>query len=321
MVDRPLLARGSEGSQVVLVQQCVGVTADGDFGPNTEQAVIAFQQSRNLDADGVVGPQTWQALDRRHDLPPYPPSLPEPLPPALVTRIKQIAGASPIARYSWRDRGVAPAGYTKGMALAWANVYRRLLERDYIAEQMARANTHNDSTDALSWYDSIFRGAGMRNDVSGPDTLRHLYVLLTGLGMRESSGKHCCGRDQSASNTSSMTCEAGSHQTSWNISDCTSDMEVLMDQYSTDTSLCGLETFEEGVTCSQADWSCYGSGEGLRYQQMSKLCPQFHLEVTALGLRKLRQHWGPINRHEAEVKTACNDLFVEIQELVNPPSV
>ena len=42
----------------------------------------------------------------------------------------------------------------------------------------------------------------MRNDVSGTDTLRHLFVLMIGLGMRESSGRYCEGRDQSASNTS-----------------------------------------------------------------------------------------------------------------------
>ena len=36
----------------------------------------------------------------------------------------------------------------------------------------------------------------MRNDVSGIDTLRHLFVLMIGLGMRELSGRYCEGRDQ-----------------------------------------------------------------------------------------------------------------------------
>ena len=36
--------------------------ADGVFGQNTLNAVIAFQTANGLDADGVVGAQTWGAL-------------------------------------------------------------------------------------------------------------------------------------------------------------------------------------------------------------------------------------------------------------------
>jgi TolB protein len=37
-------------------------SADGDFGPLTDQAVRRFQQDSNLVVDGIVGPQTWSAL-------------------------------------------------------------------------------------------------------------------------------------------------------------------------------------------------------------------------------------------------------------------
>ncbi|HMU64829.1 MAG TPA: peptidoglycan-binding domain-containing protein, partial [Nitrosomonas sp.] len=35
---------------------------DGEFGPGTEAAVIAFQKSEGLVADGVIGTQTLKAL-------------------------------------------------------------------------------------------------------------------------------------------------------------------------------------------------------------------------------------------------------------------
>ncbi|MHB1860930.1 MAG: NlpC/P60 family protein [Solirubrobacteraceae bacterium] len=57
-----LLRRGSHGRQVRLLQQALGVKADGVFGPETEAAVISFQTRRGLESDGVVGPQTKAAL-------------------------------------------------------------------------------------------------------------------------------------------------------------------------------------------------------------------------------------------------------------------
>lgn len=53
---------GSRGTDVVYLQQRLGIGADGIFGPLTRRAVIAFQKSRLLAADGIVGPRTWAAL-------------------------------------------------------------------------------------------------------------------------------------------------------------------------------------------------------------------------------------------------------------------
>ena len=42
---------------------------DGDFGPETENAVKKFQADRGLEVDGVIGPDTYRALMNR-DIPP-----------------------------------------------------------------------------------------------------------------------------------------------------------------------------------------------------------------------------------------------------------
>ena len=57
------LSSGSEGRQVQLLQQALGgITVDGVYGPETEQAVRTFQSNRGLTVDGVAGPQTFTAL-------------------------------------------------------------------------------------------------------------------------------------------------------------------------------------------------------------------------------------------------------------------
>ena len=45
-----------------IVQRVVGTTADGKFGNNTKNAVIAFQKINGLAADGCVGIETWKKI-------------------------------------------------------------------------------------------------------------------------------------------------------------------------------------------------------------------------------------------------------------------
>jgi peptidoglycan hydrolase-like protein with peptidoglycan-binding domain len=53
-----LLKTGTSGEAVKKLQQALGVTADGEFGPGTERAVREYQQKNGLTADGLAGPET-----------------------------------------------------------------------------------------------------------------------------------------------------------------------------------------------------------------------------------------------------------------------
>ncbi|WP_421655247.1 peptidoglycan-binding domain-containing protein [Leptothermofonsia sp. ETS-13] len=67
-VALPILRVGMKGPAVSGLQQrlrAIGVlksSADGVFGPETQEAVKAAQRKFNLEADGVVGPATWSQL-------------------------------------------------------------------------------------------------------------------------------------------------------------------------------------------------------------------------------------------------------------------
>lgn len=314
---RPILKEGSFGADVGIVQECLGVDNDLDFGPNTEAAVRDFQRMNHLDATGIVDEVTWTALEEDYPLPEYPPQLYE-LNDEQVRKITEIAARSDIFLYDWNDRGNAPPGYIKGIAVAFAIALIRHKKEEPLAKEMARSAGDADY-DALAWYEDEFDELGMSNDMDGVATLRHLFVLIMGLGMRESSGYYCEGRDMSADNVSADTAEAGLFQMSWNAKGCSTSMTALFDAYDTDgdAPLNGYEdVFSEGVSCSSEDWEVYGSGDGARYQWMAKHYPMFACETVAIGLRSLRQHWGPINRKEVEIKEEADDMLRKIQALI-----
>ena len=54
-----LLKVGSKGDDVKKLQEKLGLTADGSFGPNTEKKVKEWQSANGLTADGIVGDGTW----------------------------------------------------------------------------------------------------------------------------------------------------------------------------------------------------------------------------------------------------------------------
>lgn len=98
-----VLQVGSSGSEVSGLQRRLAERGfppgqvDGEFGPGTEAAVLAFQRSEGLVADGVVGPRTARALGLES-----PPEAVSAIPAVTVDTVRRMFPATPagnIARH------------------------------------------------------------------------------------------------------------------------------------------------------------------------------------------------------------------------------
>lgn len=58
----PMVRRGARGNITKLIQEKLGISADGIFGANTEVAVKNYQRTNGLLVDGIVGRNTWRKL-------------------------------------------------------------------------------------------------------------------------------------------------------------------------------------------------------------------------------------------------------------------
>ena len=149
--------------------------------------------------------------------------------------IQEIANGSGCAKL-----GQAPRDYIRGMALVFA---RAVCHPERPETQVASAPPSEpisikNPSDAASVFDARFSSLSIPNKAEPATMLRHTYVLLTGLGFRESSGRYCIGRYTSQGFSKSTEAEAGLFQTSWGAHKFGPSLEPLFRAYQKDQSHC-----------------------------------------------------------------------------------
>jgi len=239
-------------------------------------------------------------------------------PAGPINDIALIATGSQCAKHEFAQRGLAPQGYLAGMALVFAKAACNPSRPD--VQLVSEKKTGNDQHDALSWYNSNFNDAGMHNDADAFTTYRHTIALQIGLGMRESSGQYCCGRDTSASFTASDSAEAGTFQTSWGVRRASPTILTNMfNQYSQNQNGCFLDIFKQGVKCRQQDAKNWGTGTGMQWQKLTKQCPAFAAEYASVVLRTsggTQGEFGPIRKKAAELRPECDQMLQKVQDYI-----
>ena len=200
------------------------------------------------------------------------------------------------------------------MALSFGHAVRRLLDGDEAAEVMSQAAGDPDKC-ALAWYKDEFAKLWFFQQDPGPGHDAAPVRDDDWVGAKRIERKYCEGRDLSADNVASDTAEAGLFQTSWNIRNGCSAIGPLLPEF-WDNPDGFLKVFKEGISPTANNLNSYGSGDGVRYQFLSRFCPLFHVLVTGCGMRTLRQHWGPINRREVTIKKEADALLKEVQAMV-----
>lgn len=225
--------------------------------------------------------------------------------PVASQNIQEIVDNSKCGKYYFKDREPAPKFYLNGIARTYAQA-----KCDKRFVELATA-PHSKHKNREGYFGDVMYHYGIA------PTLPNVFTLLLGLGMRESSGRHCCGKDTSTSQFQDAEhAEAGLWQTSYNAISMDPNLKEIFNKWE---GQCHLEHYSKGVKCSSADWKYWGSpGPGLEFQKKAKTCPSFHAHFTIITMRRNKDHFGPFwhTRKVAEFVTACQEMFQEIDKVV-----
>jgi hypothetical protein len=235
----------------------------------------------------------------------------------IIDAIANLAAHSAIARYMWNNRGPAPVGYIKGLAATYGLMLQKLMAG--APEALAMVRVVNDGIDVFDHYQTQLHAAGLITvGATAVERMRALFVILLGLGMRESSGGWDIGQDASApENRTEERAEAGCWQQSWDSRSASRFIPMLL-HANEPTRIDPL--FFEQVHPRPGAWKNYGdpNSNGVLFQYDCKHFPSFAAQCAALCLRTDCEHFGPINTHKAECRPEAVELFKQVEALVLP---
>lgn len=219
------------------------------------------------------------------------------------------AAASTCASYDWQGQGQARSGYISGIALSYALAVCRVRAGAVGADAIMAGPLGDQSRDALAWYQAQDKAV-----ISNP--LRDVYTLALGEGMLESSGNPTKGW---YTNKSAEEAEAGLFQVSYNSFNTHPVLKGLWDAYHETPEACWFNIFMQGSEDEGRDPVGEPDEIAAEFQTFTKQCPSFALEYALVLFRVKRQHFGPINRLEAEFRPECTAMLTQIEDTVTCP--
>lgn len=181
-----VLQEGATGPDVRSLQQSLlkagfpPGSIDGQFGPGTEAAVLAFQQSAGLLADGVVGARTAAVLG----LGPSQIPAPQAMPSITVAMVSKMFPATPLDHIQQNLGPVLGALQSRGLTstpvvlAALATIRAETATFLPIAEGVSRFNTSPGGR-AFDLYDNR-KDLGNLGPTDGADFCGRGYIQLTG---------------------------------------------------------------------------------------------------------------------------------------------
>ncbi|MFO1431964.1 MAG: peptidoglycan-binding protein [Candidatus Competibacteraceae bacterium] len=188
-----VLKEGSSGPEVTKLQEKLKEVGfdpgaiDGDFGPGTEAAVIAFQKSEGLLADGIVGPRTQQALGLTEDN-----RLPSAIPQFTVAIVSKMFPATPVGNIKANLPVVLEALKSADLAdkpmvlMALATIRAETESFEPISEGKSKFNTGPNGP-PFGLYDNR-KDLGNRGHPDGERFRGRGYVQLTGRANYQTHG-------------------------------------------------------------------------------------------------------------------------------------